>query len=97
MGKNLGFDPADAAKRGTSKAMADTIRGELAARGMTYSDLAERTKLSRETVARRLGMRSSLTLAEVELIAEAFDMSARDLIEAAVRRMSRAGEGLHDG
>ena len=59
------------------------IRAEMARRGWSVKDLAERTGLSHVTLYRRFGGDGRLTIPELTAIAAAFGMAASTLVARA--------------
>lgn len=81
------MDSTNARERGTwSGAVAATIRAERAARGWTQDQLAEKSGVSRPTIARfELGERVPDVM-QLYRLAAAFGLHTSALIEAAERR-----------
>lgn len=79
-------DPA----KGLNAALAATLKGELAASGMTFDKLAEVTGISKRTLLRKLStMERSLDIDEAAAIAASFNLTLSQALEMASARMSR--------
>lgn len=90
-------DPA----KGLNAALAATLKGELAASGMTFDQLAEATGISKRTLLRQLSeMSRHIDIADAANIASQFDLTLPQALALAEARMARTStrmgeEGSH--
>lgn len=83
-------DPA----KGLNAALAATLKGELAASGMTFDKLAEETGISKRTLLRKLStMERTLDIDEAAAIAAVFGLTLGKAMIAAEERMTRPRRG----
>jgi len=85
-------DPA----KGLNAAVAATLKGELAASGLTFDQLALATGISKRTLLRQLStVERDLSVASIAAIATTFNMTLSEVMEAAERRLERAERASH--
>lgn len=71
-------------------ALADTLKGELAASGMTFDQLAAKTAISKRTLLRLLSTKErALKVDYIVAIASAFNLTAGEVFLAAEARLER--------
>ncbi|MEJ7648610.1 MAG: helix-turn-helix transcriptional regulator [Nakamurella sp.] len=68
------------------EAIAAALRGEAAARKVSYRDLADRTGIPLRTLSRYMTGERAITVENFMQIADALEASATDLISDVVRR-----------
>lgn len=83
-------DPA----KGLNAALAATLKGELAASGMTFDQLAAATGISKRSLLRKLStMERTLDIDEAATIAAQFNLTLGQALEMASARLSRGANG----
>lgn len=81
--------------KGLNAALAATLKGELAASGMTFDQLAAATGISKRTLLRQLSTRERhLNIDHVAAIAATFNLTAAEVLAAAEARLERGRGGV---
>lgn len=80
------------AARGLNGALAAVLRGELAASDLRQQDLADRSGIPLISVSRYLNAKRHIDVKALAALAEALDLTARELVEAAESRLVRMDE-----
>lgn len=76
--------------KGLNAALASTLRGELAASGMTFDQLATQTGISKRTLLRQLStMERHIDISHAESIAAQFNLSLGEVLRMAEDRRAR--------
>lgn len=77
--------------KGLNAALAATLKGELAASGMTFDQLAAVTGISKRTLLRQLSTKERhIPINHVAVIAAAFGLTAVEVMDAASARLERS-------
>lgn len=72
-----------------SSAMAGVLRSEKAKRKLTIRELVARTGMDKSTIDRHLNERSEIVVPQLELWADAFGLSATELMELAEKEAGK--------
>lgn len=80
--------------KGLNAALAATLKGELAASGMTFDQLAAKTGISKRTLLRQLSsMERHIDISHAAVMAEQFGLTLAQVLVMAEERMERRGRG----
>lgn len=78
----------DTTRPSLNAALAQVILGELAARGIKSSELADKIGQPRSSISRRLNNQTPITTDHLDAIARGLGIDAEDLLHRAVERCS---------